>query len=241
LSVSADAHRLDVPDRLAPQHDGEQLLQLASAIVGQKPVERLSEHLVSGVAEEGLRGGVPGGYVAVAGSRDDRVGRVFDDRRQTGLEFVRAVAVGDVVDEGGEAPTRAVAKRGDRQLDREFVSVAMESRDLDSLVDQRACVGLEEAPQPLVVLRAIASRDDQVAQQRPDRDLPCPPERSLRLAVPGCDQPCSSIATYASCAASSISAMSNRLPVRSTSSVISSVARVPARPAARSLKDLGGP
>jgi hypothetical protein len=72
----------------------------------------------------------------------------------------------------------------DRQRDRELVLVAVQGRDLDPPVDQRTRPGLKEATQPRLVARAIAGRDDQVAQQRPDRDLPRPPERPLSLPIP---------------------------------------------------------
>gem|GEM_PF-7090823 len=110
-SVLRHSHGLEVAHRLAPQDGRQQLLHLFGAIIREQPVERPAEHLLGRVPEQGLRGRVPGCHAAVPRSGDDRVCRVLDDRRQPGLKLVRAVAIGDVVDEGVETPAGAVAAR----------------------------------------------------------------------------------------------------------------------------------
>ena len=95
----------------------------------------------------------------------------------------------DVVDERDKIDARRGARRrGNGDLDRKLMAVAVQAGQLDGVADQPALTGLDEARQTSLVGVAIATRNDRADQGPPHRFIVRPAEDLLRLAVPAGDQ-----------------------------------------------------
>jgi hypothetical protein len=104
---------------------------------------------------------------------------------ERGLEDLQLrLARRDVVHQGREAPAVGAGRAADRQLDREHLARLPLGRNLDTLVDDRALAGAQEAGQALVVGVAVLFGDDEVAEALADRLLGRPAEGLLGEAVP---------------------------------------------------------
>ena len=114
-----------------------------------------------------------------------RLGRLF--RRPQLLLGV--LAVGDVADERREDVAVVERDGRDRELDREFVTVAMPRRHLDPGVDEPALAGREESRHAALVRLALRRRDDDFRKRLAGDLASAPAERRLGLHVPSRDAP----------------------------------------------------
>ena len=102
----------------------------------------------------------------------------------------------DVVDQGGEADRFPLADGPDRELDREFATIAMQRVNLEPRPEYRTLTGLEESSQSLAVGVPLVHGDDPIRELLADNLLARPAERLLRGLVPVGDR---AVAVHARC------------------------------------------
>ena len=98
-----------------------------------------------------------------------------------------ALAIGDLVQEGVERPAVVLLDRGDRQLDRKRVAVAVQSLELDAPVEHGSLAGREKPLQAPAVASRIDGGTIVSATGAADRLIGAPAEYRLGLGVPADD------------------------------------------------------
>ena len=111
-AILASPHGFKMFDSFAAPDVVEDIRLLRVAFGGNEHEHRLADDLLRGVAKEPLRPAVPTGDDAVEGFRNDRVVRIFDDRRESGAGRALGEACGDVHVHAGEprGPAARVAR-----------------------------------------------------------------------------------------------------------------------------------
>lgn len=96
----------------------------------------------------------------------------------------RALLLGEVADEGAEDPGVVETNGGYGQLDRQLVSIAVQSGQFDALVDDGPVAAGGKGSQPALVGFAMAQRNDGLGHRSADDLRARPPEGPLRLGIP---------------------------------------------------------
>ncbi len=86
-----------------------------------------------------------------------------------GAVLLGAHALADVMQERVKGRRVALTSRGNRDLDRELVTVAMDRRELQALAEYRPLARRKEPLQARKMLGSQALRHDRVAQHPADR------------------------------------------------------------------------
>ena len=97
--VLAPADRLELADPILRDDLPQDVEGLGTALLGHERRERLTEHLLGGVAEHPLRARVPARVAEIQRGARDRVARGLDDSGQPRSGLLRQLALGDVDEE----------------------------------------------------------------------------------------------------------------------------------------------
>jgi hypothetical protein len=161
-AVLAHPYGLERLDGVAAAQALVQVLDLAVVVRIRQLGDRAADHLLRGVAEHALGGGVPARHDAIGRTPDDRIERGADDRLARAQRRLASVLLADVAHVGGEHRLACHVDGRDAELARELAAIGSHRRYLDALTEHRALARHEMVHEAGRVGGAMRRRHDQI-------------------------------------------------------------------------------